>query len=87
MLAAQQILKTGCYWIVGTSSSIRVMKDKWILNHPANKILFPTEHDEWEWRVSDLIDWRVHQWDRERIYMLFNQFDVEAILRIPFSRR
>ena len=63
------------------------MEDKWIPNHPDNKILFPVEYDEWEWRVSDLIDWSVHQWDRERIYMLFNQFDAEVILRIPLSRR
>ena len=63
------------------------MEDKWIPNHPDNKIMFPTKYDEWEWRVSDLIDWSVHQWDRERIYMLFNQFDAEAILRIPLSRR
>ena len=62
------------------------MEDKWIPNHPDNKIMFPTKYDEWEWRVSDLIDWSVHQWDRERIYMLFNQFDAEAILRIPLSR-
>ena len=87
VLVAKQILKQGCYWRVGTGSSIRVMKDKWIPNHPGNKILFPTEYDEWEWRVSDLIDWRVHQWDRDRIFMIFNHFDAEAILRIPLSRR
>ena len=46
VLAAQQILKKGCYWRVGTGSSIRVMEDKWIPNHPGNKILFPTEYDE-----------------------------------------
>ena len=61
-----------CYWRVGMGSSIQVMEDKWIPNHPEDKILFPTEYDEWEWRVSNLIDWSVHQWDRERIYMLFN---------------
>ena len=64
-----------------------MLEDKWIPNHPENKVLFQTENDEWEWRVSNLIDWRVQQWDRERIYMLFNHFDAEAILRIPFSRR
>ena len=50
-------------------------------------MLFPTENDEWEWRVLDLIDWSVHGWDKERIYMCFNQFDAEAILKIPLSRR
>ena len=68
-------------------SSIQVMEDKWISNHPEDKILFPTEYDEWEWRFSDLIDWSVQQWDRERIYMLFNQFDAKAILRISLNRR
>ena len=62
------------------------MEDKWIPNHPGNKILFPIEYDEWEWRVSDLIDWRVHQRDRDRIYTIFNHFDMGAILRIPLSR-
>ena len=61
VLAGQQILKKGSYWRVGTGSSIWVMEDKWILNYLGNKILFPTEYDEWEGRVSDLIDWRV--WD------------------------
>ena len=86
VLVAQQILKNGCYWRVGTGSSIQVMEDKWIPNHPGNKIMFPIEYDEWEWRVSDLIDWRVHQRDRDRIYTIFNHFDMGAILRIPLSR-
>ncbi|XP_050241207.1 uncharacterized protein LOC126690119 [Quercus robur] len=87
VLVAQNILQTGCYWRVGTGSSIRVKEDKWIPNHPENKVLFPTENDEWEWRVLELIDWNVHRWDRERIYMCFNQFDTEAILKITLSRR
>ena len=38
-------------------------------------------------QVSDLIDWRVNQWDREWIEMVFHRFDSEAILKIPLSRR
>ena len=37
--------------------------------------------------VSDLVDWQTHQWDRERIMAMFHQFDVEAILQVPLSRR
>ena len=37
-------------------SSIRMLEDKRIPNHPENKVLLQTENDEWEWRVSDLID-------------------------------
>ena len=87
VLASQQILKKWCYWRVGTGSSIRVMEDKGIPNHLGNKTLFPIEYDEWEWRVSDLIDWRVNQRDRDKIYTTFNHFDAEVILRIPLSRR
>ncbi|XP_023899322.2 uncharacterized protein LOC112011176 [Quercus suber] len=63
------------------------MEDKWIPNHPGNKILFHTKYDEWEWGVSDLIDWRVNQWDRDKIFTIFHHFDAEAIIRIPLSRR
>ena len=46
MLAAQNILRAGCFWRVGMGSSIRVLEDKWIPNHPENKVLFQTENDE-----------------------------------------
>ena len=42
---------------------------------------------EWEWRVSDLIDWQEHKWDKERIEASFHMFDAEAILKILLSRR
>ena len=38
-------------------------------------------------QVSDIIDWRVNQWDREWIEMVFHRFDTKAILKIPLSRR
>ena len=87
LLAAQPILKKGCYWRVGNGASIRVLKDCWLPNHPTKKILFPPEEEIWEWRVSDLVDWQTHQWDRERIMAMFHQFDAEAILQVPLSRR
>ena len=40
-----------------------------------------------EWRVSDLIDWSNHQWDKERITAMFHPFDAETILQVPLSRR
>ena len=56
IIAAQPILKKGCCWRVGDGSGIRVLKDKWIPNHPTNRVLHPPEEEEWEWRVSELID-------------------------------
>lgn len=48
ILAAQPILKQGCCWRVGNGSTIRVLKDKWILNHPTNRVLHPPLEEEWE---------------------------------------
>ena len=49
--------------------------------------MFQPEEEIWEWRVFDLVDWQTHQWDRERIMAMFHQFDAEAILQVPLSRR
>ncbi|XP_075665935.1 uncharacterized protein LOC142635700 [Castanea sativa] len=51
------------------------------------RILFQPKEEVWEWRVFDLIDWQNHQWDRVRVQALFHQFDAEAILQVPLSRR
>ncbi|XP_023927595.1 uncharacterized protein LOC112039000 [Quercus suber] len=61
--------------------------ESWIPNHPTHRILHPPRVEEWEWRVSELIDWRVKAWDRKLIATTFHREDAEAILRIPLSHR
>ena len=85
MLAAQPILKQGCCWRVGNRSAIQVLKDKWLPNHPTNRVLHPPLEEEWEWRVDELIDWTCCVWDRQIIEKSFHREDAEAILRIPLS--
>ena len=75
---AQPILKEGCYWRVGNGASIWVLKDCWLPNQPTKKILFQLEKEIWEWRVSNLIAWPNHQWDKERINAIFHPFDADA---------
>lgn len=87
ILATQPILKRGSCWRVGDGSSISPLRDKWIPNHPSNKVFFPPNEDHWEWRVSDLIDPNTRCWDREYVLLNFQKEDAEAILRIPLSRR
>lgn len=86
-MAVQPILKKGCCWRVGDGSSIKVTKDKWIFNHPTNLVIHPPLEEEWEWRVSEIIDWRFKEWDRELIEAKFHREDAEAILCLPLSRR
>ena len=60
LLAAQHVLKKGCCWRVGDGSSIRVLHDKWIPNHPTNQVLHPPLGAEEDWRVCELVDWETH---------------------------
>lgn len=87
IISAMPILRSGCYWRVGNRESIRVSTDKWIPNYPSNKILHPVNEEGEEWRVSDLIDLDLHWWRRDIIMERFNRDEVEAICRIPLSRR
>ena len=87
MIAAQPILKKKCYWRMGNGASIRVLKDCWLPNQPTKKTRFQPKEEIWEWRVSDLIAWPNHQWDKERITAMFHPFDANAILQVPLSRR
>ena len=72
---------------MGDGSGIRVLKDKWISNHPTNRVLHPLGDEEREWRVSELIDWSLKVWDRDLIERRFHHEDADAILRIPLSRQ
>ena len=40
IMAALSVLKQGCCWRVDDGSSIRVKQDKWIPNHPSNRVLY-----------------------------------------------
>ncbi|KAL0009965.1 hypothetical protein SO802_005073 [Lithocarpus litseifolius] len=73
LMAAMPILKQGSCWRVENGASISVMYDKWIVNHPTCKVLHPPEEQEWEWRVSDLIDPNLRCWDRELIWNKFHE--------------
>ena len=85
IMAGQPILKKGCCWRVGDGSSIRVLADSWIPNHPTNKILIHPVEEEREWRVSNLMEPDLRCWNRELIMSKFHKEDAKAILRIPLS--
>ena len=86
-MAAQPVLKKGCCWRMRDGTSIWVMSNSWIPNHTTNKILVHPDEEEWEWRVSALMDPELRCWNRELIMSKFHKEYAEAILRIPLSRR
>ncbi|KAL4619828.1 hypothetical protein ACB092_06G108800 [Castanea dentata] len=76
IMAVMPILRSGSCWRVGSGESIKVLMDKWIPNYPSNRVLHPVHEGEGDWRVSDLIDLELHEWE-----------DAEAICKIPLSYR
>ena len=87
IMAALTILKNGCCWRVGNGFSIRVHEDRWIPNHPTNKVLYPASEETNGMLVADLLDPDLQCWRRELITSMFHIDDAEAICRIPLSHR
>ena len=87
IIAALTILKNGCCWRLENGYSISVHKDRWIPNHPTNKILYPASEETDGLLVADLLDPDLQCWRRELITSLFHTNDAEAICRIPLSHR
>ena len=87
MVATLPILKSGYCWRVGNGVSIRVHKDKWIPNYPANKILHLTQEESEERLVSKLINSVSHCWRRDVIMSSFHRKDAKAICKIHLTNR
>ncbi|KAL0008677.1 hypothetical protein SO802_010179 [Lithocarpus litseifolius] len=87
LMAALPILRLGYCWRVGNGSSISVVGDRWIPNHPTNTIIHPRQELVGELVVLELIDPELHAWRIDMIMSLFHKNDAEAICRIPLSRR
>ena len=61
--------------------------DKWIPNYPSNSIIHSAKEDLRDALVSELINQELHLWRSDFIMEVFEKEDVEAICRIPLSRR
>ena len=70
-MATLPILRSGYCWKVGNGSSISVLGNKWIPNHPTNKVLHPLNELVDEMAISELIDPEVHVWRSDLIVSLF----------------
>ena len=86
-MAAQPILKNGCCWRVGNGYSVRAQEDRWIPNHPTNKVLYLANEETDGMLVADLLDPELHCWRRELINSLFHTDVAKAICKIPLSHR
>ena len=61
-MADLPILKVGCCWRVRDGTSIKILTDKWIPKHPANRVIYPSIVDVGEWFMADLIEPGLNCW-------------------------
>ena len=87
LVAALPIFQAEYCWRVGNGSSIRVIGDRWISNHPTKKVFHPNHDLLVKMVASDLINPKIHVWRSELIHSIFHWDDAEAICRILLSRR
>ena len=86
-MAAKPILEKGCCRRVGDGSSIRIFSNRWLPNHPTNKVLVPLYEEAEVRTVFELIDPEQKEWRREFIMANFHCDDANAICHIPLIRR
>ena len=64
-----------------------MLGNKWIPNHPTNKVLHIINELVDEMVVSELIDSEMLAWRSDMIMSLFHREDADAITKIPLSRK
>ncbi|KAK4398115.1 putative ribonuclease H protein [Sesamum angolense] len=85
IIAARELLKSGCRWRIGTGHSVDVWKDPWIPRPASFRIITPNVHNVQNMCVSNLISPITREWDVDTINALLWPVDREAILQIPLS--
>ena len=87
ILKARENILKGAAWRVGDGKTIKIWKDKWLLEDHHQKIVFPGPAVLAESTVSQLFIPNVQRWDDNLIDKLFHPYDAAAIKCIPLSNR
>ncbi|KAK6118987.1 hypothetical protein DH2020_047273 [Rehmannia glutinosa] len=87
ILAGQQVLNAGIRWTIGNGTSIRVWGDPWLSHQPNFRINMPTNNENADLRVCDLMMRDEWSWDEEKILHMFPHSIAEQILRIPLRNQ
>uniref|UniRef100_A0A2N9HDU2 Reverse transcriptase domain-containing protein n=1 Tax=Fagus sylvatica TaxID=28930 RepID=A0A2N9HDU2_FAGSY len=87
ILKARDNILKGAAWRVGDGKTIKIWRDKWLLEDHHQKIVFPGPAVLAESTVSQLFIPNVQRWDDNLIDKLFHPYDAAAIKCIPLSNR
>ncbi|CAL1392116.1 unnamed protein product [Linum trigynum] len=85
LMRAQDLLKTGCRWGIGTGEEVHIWRDRWIPGLDDYRVFSYSSFLDWDSKVSCLIDQETRTWRRDLIEIMFTQEEQQAILDIPLS--
>jgi hypothetical protein len=84
LMFGKQLLMQGILWRIGDGESVRITKDRWVLEAPCCPIK-PKIYILEDLRVSALMDRSTRQGNAELIAACFSPLDAGRILNIPLS--
>jgi ribonuclease HI len=87
ILKARDNILKGAAWRVRDGKTIKIWRDKWLLEDHHQKIVFPGPAVLAESTVSQLFIPNVQRWDENLIDKLFQPYDAAAIKCIPLSNQ
>ena len=87
ILKAKALILSGFNWRVGDGSRIPIKGSNWLPDEGHRRVLSPLINLPKDARVAELIHGSPPAWNTHKVQSLFLPYDVEAILKIPLSRR
>ncbi|KAK4404580.1 putative mitochondrial protein [Sesamum angolense] len=87
IIAARELLKSGCRWRIGTRHSVDVWNDPWIPRPASFRIITPNVHNVQNMCVSNLISPITREWDVDTINALLWPVDRKLFFRFPLASR
>ncbi|CAL1387047.1 unnamed protein product [Linum trigynum] len=85
LMGAQDLLKSGCRWRIGSGEEVYIWKDKWVPGLDNFQVFSYCPFLDWDSKVSCLIDQETRTWRRDLIEIMFSQEEQQAILDIPLT--
>uniref|UniRef100_A0A2N9FH09 Reverse transcriptase domain-containing protein n=1 Tax=Fagus sylvatica TaxID=28930 RepID=A0A2N9FH09_FAGSY len=85
ILKARDIIKNGIVWRVGNGKTIKIWRQRWLLEDHHRRVITPIPAILADSTVSELISPQTNHWDEPLIDSIFFPYDSMAIKSIPLS--
>jgi hypothetical protein len=86
ILKARDVIKNGIVWRVGNGKTIKIWRQRWLLEDHHRRVITPIPSLLADSTVSKLISPQTNHWNEPLIDSIFFPYDAMAIKSIPLSK-